>query len=104
MTASKLSSPLRDGIRQLLTNDWFVVILLFLTAAGARWLFVFNNPHAGGFLIYQGKPLSDGCFYTFKAISIAEGHGIRPVQEPAVRLGYAITLSCLYTWMGLSFW
>ena len=104
MTASKLSSPLRDGIRQLLTNDWFVVILLFLTAAGARWLFVLNNPHADGFLIYQGKPLSDGCSYTFKAISIAEGHGIPPVQQPAVRPCYPITLACLYTWTGFSLW
>ena len=104
MTASKLSSPLRDGIRQLLTNDWFVVILLFLTAAGARWLFVLNNPHADGFLIYQGKPLSDGCSYTFKAISIAQGHGIPPVQQPAVRPCYPITLACLYTWTGFSLW
>src|SRR5438046_9815042 len=98
MTASKLSSPLRDGIRRLLTNDWFVVILLFLTAAGARWLFVLNNPHADGFLIYQGKPLSDGCSYTFKAIRISKGHGIPPVIQPAVRPCYPITLTCLYTW------
>src|SRR5438046_2504166 len=104
MTASKLSSPLRDGIRQLLTNDWFVVILLFLTAAGARWLFVLNNPHADGFLIYQGKPLSDGCSYTFKAISIAQGYGIPPVQQPAVRPFYPIVLACLYTWLGFSLW
>src|SRR5436853_1563480 len=104
MTASKLSSPLRDGIRRLLTNDWFVVILLFLTAAGARWLFVLNNPHVDGFLIYQGKPLSDGCSCTFKAISIAEGHGIPPVQQPAVRPCYPITLACLYTWTGFSLW
>ena len=40
MTASKLSSPLRDGIRRLLTNDWFIVISLALIAAAVRWLFV----------------------------------------------------------------
>ncbi len=64
MTASKLSSPLRDGIRRLLTNDWFVVILLFLTAAGARWVFVLNNPHADGFLITLA------CLYTWTGFSL----------------------------------
>ena len=57
-----------------------------------------------GFLIYQGTPFSDGCSYTFKAISIAEGHGIPSGQQPAVRPFYPITLACLYTWWGFSLW
>src|SRR6266480_6611 len=104
MIASDLSSPLRAGIRRVLENDWFVSVLIFLTAAAVRWLFILYYPHADGFLIYQGSPLSDGYSYTFKAISIAEGHGIPPVQQPAVRPFYPIVLACLYTWLGFSLW
>ena len=104
MSASHSSSLLREGIRHLLVNDRFVCILIFLMAVALRWFFVLNNPHANGFLIYGGSPLSDGCSYTFKAISIAEGHGIPPVQQPAVRPFYPITLACLYTWLGFSLW
>ena len=39
---------------------------------------------------------------TFKAISIAQGHGIPPAQQPAVRPFYPIALACLYTWTGFS--
>jgi len=88
----------------VLTNDWFVLVFLFLTAALVRWLFVLNNPHADGFLIYQGKPISDGWSYTVKAISIAQGHGMPPVKQAAVRPFYPITLACLYTWFGFSLW
>jgi len=98
------SSAICDGARRVLTNDWFVLVFLFLTAALVRWLFVLNNPHADGFLIYQGKPISDGWSYTVKAISIAQGHGMPPVKQAAVRPFYPITLACLYTWFGFSLW
>ena len=92
----------REGIRRVLQNEWLVVVLLFLTASTVRWLFHLQHPHANGFLIYQGAPLSDGSSYTYKAINIAEGHGIPPFQQPAVRPLYPITLACLYTWTGFS--
>jgi Dolichyl-phosphate-mannose-protein mannosyltransferase len=88
----------------VLRNDWFVVVLLALLAAFVRWLFILYNPHADGFLIYQGQPLSDGCSYTFKAMSIAQGHGLPTVQQPAVRPFYPIALACFYTWTGFSLW
>ena len=102
MTASALNMQLREGVRRLFGNDWFIVISLALIAAAVRWLFVLYHPRLDGFLIYQGMPLSDGCSYTFKAISIAQGHGIPPAQQPAVRPFYPIALACLYTWTGFS--
>ncbi len=102
MTASEFGSPLRDGIRRVLQNEWFVVVVVFLTATAVRWLFHLQHPRANGFLIYQGAPFSDGCSYTFKAMSIAQGHGIPPFQQPAVRPFYPIALACLYTWSGFS--
>jgi 4-amino-4-deoxy-L-arabinose transferase-like glycosyltransferase len=104
MTAPDPSRTLRDGIRRALQNEWFVVVVIFLTTVAVRWVFHLQNPRADGFLIYQGTPVSDGWSYTFKAISIAEGHGIPPVQQPAVRPFYPIILACLYTWCGFSLW
>ena len=40
--------------------------------------------------------------YTFKAINIAKGYEIPPVQQPAVRPFYSIVLACLDTWTGFS--
>lgn len=104
MIENGATRPLRDALRGILANDLFVVVLLALIATAVRWQFVLYNPRADGFLIYQGSPLSDGCSYTFKAISIAQGHGIPPVQQPAVRPFYPIALACLYTWSGFSLW
>jgi 4-amino-4-deoxy-L-arabinose transferase-like glycosyltransferase len=100
--APESSYSLREGIRRVLQNEWLVVVLLFLTASTVRWLFHLQHPRANGFLIYQGAPISDGSTYTFKAISIAEGHGIPPFQQPGIRPFYPITLACLYTWSGFS--
>ena len=72
---------MRDGIRRLLANDWLIVVLVALIATAVRWLFILYNPRVDGFLIYQGQPLSDGCTYILKALSIAQGHGIPPVQQ-----------------------
>ena len=58
--AAELSYSLREGIRRVLQNEWFVVVLLFLTASTVRWLFHLQHPRANGFLIYQGAPISDG--------------------------------------------
>ncbi len=102
MTASELGNQLRDRIRRVLQNEWLVVAVMFLAAAAVRWLFHLQHPRADGFLIYQGAPFSDGCSYTFKAINIAQGHGIPPFQQPAVRPFYPIALACLYTWSGFS--
>lgn len=104
MTDNDSSGLLREGVRGVLANDFFVVILLVFIAATVRWLFVLYDPRADGFLIYQGVPLSDGCSYTFKAKSIAQGYGIPPVQQPAVRPLYPIALACFYTWTGFSLW
>jgi 4-amino-4-deoxy-L-arabinose transferase-like glycosyltransferase len=67
-----------------------------------RWEFHLWNPHPTGFFIYHGSPISDGSTYTFKAINIAKGYGIPPVQQPATRPFYSIVLACLYTWTGFS--
>jgi hypothetical protein len=102
MTAPDMSRTFRDGIRCLLQNEWFVVVVIFLTATAFRWLFHLHNLHADGFLMYRGAPISDGSSYTYKAINIAEGYGIPPFQQPAVRPFYPIALACLYTWTGFS--
>jgi len=98
------SSAICDGARRVVANDWLIVVLVALIATAVRWLFILYNPRVDGFLIYQGKPLSDGCSYTFKAISIAQGHGIPPFQQPAIRPFYSMTLACLYTWFGFALW
>jgi hypothetical protein len=78
-----------------------VLAILFVTVA-IRWGFHLWNPRPTGFFIFHGSPFSDGCSYTFKAISIAKGYGIPPVQQPAIRPFYSIVLACLYTWTGFS--
>jgi len=91
------SSAICDGARRVVANDWLIVVLVALIATAVRWLFILYNPRVDGFLIYQGQPLSDGCTYILKALSIAQGHGIPPVQQPAIRPFYSVTLACLYT-------
>jgi hypothetical protein len=59
MTAPDPSRTLRDGIRRTLRNEWFMVVVIFLTTMAVRWSFHLQNPRADGFLIYQGTPLSD---------------------------------------------
>ena len=51
--------------------------------------------------IYHGSPISDGSTYTFKAINIAQGYGIPPFQQPAIRPFYSIVLRAS-TWTGFS--
>ena len=98
------SSAICDGARRVVANDWLIVVLVALIATAVRWLFILYNPRVDGFLIYQGQPLSDGCTYILKALSIAQGHGIPPVQQPAIRPFYSMTLACLYTWFGFARW
>jgi len=93
---------LRDGIRRLLRNECFVVLTIFFIAVAVRWVFHLEHPKATGSFIYHGAPISDGASYTFKAINIAEGNGIPPAQQPAIRPFYSIALACLYTWTGFS--
>jgi Dolichyl-phosphate-mannose-protein mannosyltransferase len=102
MIASDLNGSLLKGVRRLLKNQWFVVLAIFVTAMAIRWEFHLWNPHPTGFFIYHGSPISDGSTYTFKAINIARGYGIPPVQQPAIRPFYSIALACLYTWTGFS--
>jgi 4-amino-4-deoxy-L-arabinose transferase-like glycosyltransferase len=102
MTASDSNCSLRNGIRRLLKKQWFVVLAIFFTAMVIRWEFHLWNPHPTGFFIYHGSPISDGSSYTFKAINIAKGYGIPPMQQPAIRPFYSIVLACLYTWTGFS--
>jgi 4-amino-4-deoxy-L-arabinose transferase-like glycosyltransferase len=98
------SSAICNGARRVVANDWLIVVLVALIATAVRWLFILYNPRVDGFLIYQGQPLSDGCTYILKALSIAQGHGIPPVQQPAIRPFYSMTLACLYTWFGFARW
>src|SRR6266487_619498 len=102
MTAPDPSRTLRDGIRRALQNEWFVVVVIFLTTMAVRWVCYLQDPRPDGWFVYHGAPISDGSTYTFKAINIAEGHGIPPVQQPAIRPFYPIILACLYTWWGFS--
>ena len=102
MTESPSRSPLLDGFRDLLRNQWFVVLAIFVLAMAVRWVFHLWHPHPTGFFIYNGSPISDGSTYTFKAINIANGQGIPPAQQPAIRPLYSIVLACLYTWTGFS--
>jgi len=102
MTASPSYSPLLEGMRRLLRNQWFLVLAILFITVAIRWVFHLWNPRPTGFFIFHGSPFSDGCSYTFKAISIAQGHGIPPFQQPAIRPFYSIVLACLYTWTGFS--
>jgi 4-amino-4-deoxy-L-arabinose transferase-like glycosyltransferase len=103
MTTSLCSDePLRGGIRRVLQNQWFITVALLVTTMAVRWAFHIYNPRPSGFFIYHGAPLSDGYSYTYKAISIANGYGIPPYQQPAIRPFYSIVLACLYTWTGFS--
>ena len=102
MTASSSCGPLLEGLRRLLRNQWFVAVAILVMAMAIRWEFHLWNPHPTGFFIYHGSPISDGYSYTFKAINIAKGYGIPPVQQPAIRPFYSIVLACLYTWTGFS--
>ena len=102
MTAFSSCGPLLEGLRRLLRNQWFVTLAILVTAMAIRWEFHLWNPHPTGFFIYHGSPISDGSTYTFKAINIAKGYGIPPVQQPAIRPFYSIVLACLYTWTGFS--
>ena len=102
MTASSSCGPLLEGLRRLLRNQWFVALAILVTAMAIRWEFHLWNPHPTGFFIFQGSPISDGSTYAFKAINIAKGYGIPPVQQPAIRPFYSIVLACLFTWTGFS--
>jgi len=102
MIASDSNGLLRNGMRRLLRNQWFVALAIFVTAIVVRWEFHLWNPHPTGFFIYHGSPISDGSSYTFKAINIAKGYGIPPTQQPAIRPFYSIVLACIYTWTGFS--
>ena len=102
MTAFSSCGPLLEGLRRLLRNQWFVTLVILVTAMAIRWEFHLWNPHPTGFFIYHGSPISDGSTYTFKAINIAKGYGIPLVQQPAIRPFYSIVLACLYTWTGFS--
>src|ERR1044071_5594401 len=102
MTASLSRSRLVDGFRGVLRNQWFVVLAVFVIAMVTRCVFHLWHPHPTGFFIYHGSPISDGSTYTFKAINIANGYGIPPGQQPAIRPFYSIVLACLYTWTGFS--
>src|SRR6516225_2494791 len=94
--------PLRGGIRRVLQNQWLMALVILVTAMAMRWGFHLYNPRPTGFFIYHGSPLSDGGSYTSKAISIANGYGIPPQPQPAIRPFYSIVLACLYTWTGFS--
>src|SRR3989440_11887479 len=102
MVASDSNGSIRNGIRRLLRNEWFIALAILVTAMAVRWEFHLWNPHPTGFFIYHGSPISDGSSYTFKAINIAKGYGIPPTQQPAIRPFYSIVLACLYTWTGFS--
>ena len=102
MVASDSNAPLLEGLRRLLRNQWFVAIAILVIAMAIRWEFHLWNPHPTGFFIHHGSPVSDGFSYTFKAINIAKGYGIPPIQQPAIRPFYSIVLACLYTWTGFS--
>ena len=102
MVASDSNGSIRNGIRRLLRNEWFIAVAILVTAMAVRWEFHLWNPHPTGFFIYHGSPISDGSSYTFKAINIAKGYGIPPTQQPAIRPFYSIVLACLYTWTGFS--
>jgi len=102
MVASDSNGSIRNGIRRLLRNEWFMAVAILVTAMAVRWEFHLWNPHPTSFFIYHGSPISDGSSYTFKAINIAKGYGIPLTQQPAIRPFYPIVLACLYTWTGFS--
>ncbi len=102
MTASCSCGRLLEGVRRLLRNQWFVALAILVIGMVVRWEFNLWHPHPTGFFIYHGSPISDGSTYTFKAINIAEGYGIPPLQQPAIRPFYSIVLACLFTWTGFS--
>jgi Dolichyl-phosphate-mannose-protein mannosyltransferase len=94
--------PIRSRVGRALHNQWFMAVVLLIAAMAIRWGFHLYDPHMTGFAIYHGSPLSDGYSYTYKAINIANGYGIPPEQQPAIRPFYSIVLACLYTWTGFS--
>jgi len=102
MTASSSCGLLLEGFRRLLRNQWFVALAILVMAMAIRWEFHLWNPHPTGFFIFQGSPISDGSTYAFKAINLAKGYGIPPLQQPAIRPFYSIVLACLFTWTGFS--
>ena len=102
MTASSSCGLLLEGFRRLLRNQWFVALAILVMAMAIRWEFHLWNPHPTGFFIFQGSPISDGSTYAFKAINIAKGYGIPPLQQPAIRPFYSIVLACLFTSTGFS--
>src|SRR6266496_3388687 len=71
MVAYDSNGSIRNGIRRLLRNEWFMAVAILVTAMAVRWEFHLWNPHPTGFFIYHGSPISDGSSYTFKAINIA---------------------------------
>jgi len=101
-TALCSDEPLRGGIRRVLHNQWLMAVVILVTAMAIRWGFYLYNPRPSGFFIYHGSPISDGDSYTYKAINIANGYGMPPERQPAVRPFYSIVLACLYTWTGFS--
>ncbi len=93
---------LRGGTRRVLQKQWLMAVVILVTAMALRWGYHLYNPRPTGFFNYQGSPLLDGDSYTSKAISIANGYGIPPHGQPAIRPFYSIVLACLYTWTGFS--
>jgi len=103
MTTPSFSvEPVRDGIRRVLQNQWLVAVFILVATVAMRYGFQLCDPRPTGFFIYHGSPISDGSSYTYKAISIANGYGIPPEQQPAIRPFYSIALACLFTWTGFS--
>src|SRR5437763_16122375 len=101
MVASDSNGSIRNGIRRLLRNEWFIAVAILVTAMAVRWEFHLWRSHPTGFFIYLGSPISHGSSYTFKAINIAKGYGI-PTHQPAVLPFYSIVLARLYTATGFS--
>ena len=100
--SARSDEPIRRRIRGVLQNQWFMAAVILVTTIAIRWGFHLYNPRPTGFFMYRGSPVSDGISYTAKAISIANGYGIPPYAQPAIRPFYSIALACLYTWTGFS--
>ena len=66
------NKSIRVGIRRVLDNQWFVAVVILITAMVMRLGFCLYDHHLSGFAIYRGSPLSDGFSYTYKAISICQ--------------------------------
>ena len=96
------SGAYSKGLRRLLRNEPLVTVIVLFTTMAIRWGFHLHDLRPTGSFIYHGSPISDGSSYTYKAISIANGYGIPPEQQPAIRPFYSIVLACLYTWTGFS--